>query len=72
MGRVNLLQRERAGLGGNVAEMQRRGPRATVATFPSVGHPPTLIARDQIFTIERWLDPATPTRAVGGTVCSAG
>ena len=36
-------------------EMQRRGPKATVASFRNVGHAPALMSRDQIQTIERWL-----------------
>lgn len=40
-------------------EMTRRGPKATVATFAGIGHAPALMSRDQIFTIERWLDLGT-------------
>ena len=48
------------------AEMQKRGPRATVSAVPNVGHAPALMSRDQIFTIERWLEltPAQQTAAV--------
>ncbi len=40
-------------------EMTQRGPKATLATFAGVGHAPALMSRDQIFTIERWLDLGT-------------
>jgi pimeloyl-ACP methyl ester carboxylesterase len=39
-------------------EMQRRGPRAQVITFPGVGHAPALMADDQIDVVARWLDGA--------------
>ena len=36
-------------------EMTRRGPRATLAEIPGVGHTPTFIADDQIEVVERFL-----------------
>ena len=38
------------------AEMQRRGPKATVVTVPEAGHAPALMAPEQIETILAWLD----------------
>jgi pimeloyl-ACP methyl ester carboxylesterase len=40
------------------AEMQRRGPKATVVTVPEAGHAPALMATEQIETILAWLDRA--------------
>jgi pimeloyl-ACP methyl ester carboxylesterase len=37
------------------AEMTQRGPKATLATFPGIGHAPALMAPDQIEAIRRWL-----------------
>ena len=45
-----LLQPETA------AEMQRRGPNATVVAIPEAGHAPALMALEQIETILAWLD----------------
>jgi pimeloyl-ACP methyl ester carboxylesterase len=36
-------------------EMQERGPRARVVTFPGVGHAPALMGEDQIEIVARWL-----------------
>ena len=36
-------------------EMQKRGPRARVVTFPGVGHAPALMAEDQIEVVAKWL-----------------
>jgi pimeloyl-ACP methyl ester carboxylesterase len=36
-------------------EMQRRGPRARVVTFPGVGHAPALMAEDQLEVVAEWL-----------------
>ena len=36
-------------------EMERRGPRARVVTFPGVGHAPALMADDQIEIVAGWL-----------------
>jgi len=55
-----------------VAEMRRRGPKATVATFMNIGHAPALMSRDQILTIERWLELRPPTHAAEGAARSAG
>lgn len=56
-----------------MAEMQRRGPKATVATFMNVGHAPALMSRDQIFTVEHWLDLKPPDQTVvEGRTGSAG
>jgi pimeloyl-ACP methyl ester carboxylesterase len=38
------------------AEMQRRGPKATIITVPGAGHAPALMSPNQIETISRWLD----------------
>lgn len=38
-------------------EMQTRGPRAEVASFPGIGHAPALNTSEQIDTIVRWLEP---------------
>ncbi|MCI0428924.1 MAG: alpha/beta hydrolase [Rhodospirillales bacterium] len=38
------------------AEMQQRGPKATVITIPEAGHAPALMTPDQIETIALWLD----------------
>ena len=48
------------------AEMGQRGPKATVTAVPDVGHAPALMSRDQISTIERWLEltPAQQTATV--------
>jgi pimeloyl-ACP methyl ester carboxylesterase len=37
------------------AEMERRGPRARVVTFPGIGHAPALVAEDQIAVVRGWL-----------------
>lgn len=37
------------------AEMGRRGPRAECVAFEGVGHAPTLVAQDQVATIESFL-----------------
>ena len=42
-------------------EMNRRGPRARVVTFPGVGHAPALMADDQIEIVAGWL--ASPGQA---------
>ena len=42
-------------------EMERRGPRARVVTFPGVGHAPALMADDQIEIVAKWL--ASPGQA---------
>lgn len=36
-------------------EMQERGPRARVVTFPGVGHAPALMAEEQIEVVAEWL-----------------
>lgn len=36
-------------------EMEERGPRARVVTFPGVGHAPALMAEDQIEVVAGWL-----------------
>ena len=38
------------------AEMQRRGPNATVVAIPEAGHAPALMAPEQIESILAWLD----------------
>jgi pimeloyl-ACP methyl ester carboxylesterase len=43
-------------LAETAAEMQRRGPKATVVTVPEAGHAPALMAPEQIETILAWLD----------------
>ena len=40
------------------AAMQRRGPRATGVTIPSVGHAPALMDPEQIAVVVDWLGPA--------------
>ncbi len=37
------------------AEMQQRGPKATIITVPGAGHAPALMSPDQIEIISRWL-----------------
>ncbi|HXV26373.1 MAG TPA: alpha/beta hydrolase [Alphaproteobacteria bacterium] len=37
------------------AEMECRGPKATITTVPDAGHAPALMSPDQIETISRWL-----------------
>ena len=37
------------------AEMTRRGPKATVVTFPGIGHAPALMADDQIAAVREFL-----------------
>jgi pimeloyl-ACP methyl ester carboxylesterase len=39
------------------AEMQHRGPKASLVTIPGAAHAPALMAPDQIEAILRWLDP---------------
>jgi pimeloyl-ACP methyl ester carboxylesterase len=36
-------------------EMERRGPRATVVSFPGIGHAPALTTADQIGVVRDWL-----------------
>lgn len=36
-------------------EMQKRGPRARVVTFPGIGHAPALMAEDQLEVVAKWL-----------------
>jgi pimeloyl-ACP methyl ester carboxylesterase len=55
-----------------VAEMQRRGPKAIVATFMNVGHAPALMSCDQIFTVERWLGLSASDRAADQRARTAG
>jgi pimeloyl-ACP methyl ester carboxylesterase len=38
------------------AEMQTRGPKASVVTIPKAGHAPALMDRGQVDIIARWLD----------------
>jgi pimeloyl-ACP methyl ester carboxylesterase len=39
-----------------LAEMQRRGPPVSVASFSGVGHAPALMAEDQIAVVRQWLE----------------
>jgi pimeloyl-ACP methyl ester carboxylesterase len=41
---------------GTAEEMTRRGPLATLLTFPGIGHAPPLMAGDQIAVVRDWLD----------------
>jgi pimeloyl-ACP methyl ester carboxylesterase len=41
-----------------LAEMTRRGPKATVVTLPNMGHAPSLMTEEQIGLVERFLSAA--------------